>query len=59
MSENEKVLDEKRPFRVHHDNGNIVKGFDDLASAQDDAAERNKRAKEYDLACRYHAAARP
>lgn len=58
MSENEKVPDEKRLFRVHHDNGDIIKGFDDLASARDDATERTRRAEECGLACRYHAAAR-
>jgi hypothetical protein len=58
MSE-EKRLADQMPFRVRHDNGDILQGFDDLQSAQDDAADRNKRAKEFGLTCRYHAEVKP
>jgi len=49
-----KTPDNQRLFQVKHDNGDILAGFDDAQSAQEDAADRNKRAVEFGLKCQYH-----
>lgn len=45
------ILDD--PFRVSHTNGDVVAGFSDLQSAEDDAKERNQRALRLGLRARY------
>ncbi len=47
-----------KPFRTSHPNGDIVKGFNDLESAQEDAAVRNARAKTMGLSVTYRAHAK-
>lgn len=54
-----KVRDIDQPFRVIYTNGDIVKGFLDLKSAEDDAKERNQRAIALGLWSRYLAQAKP
>lgn len=58
MSE-EKVTYLDKPFRVSHENGDVIQGFDDLASAEADAEDRNARAKQLKLTCSYAASAKP
>ena len=48
----EKVYEKDKPFRVSHTNGDIVAGFSDLESAQEDAAERNTRAQSLGIRAR-------
>lgn len=54
----EKVKDSDKPFRVSHDNGDVVKGFDDQHSAEADAVDRNQRARDYGISARYAASAK-
>lgn len=51
------ILDD--PFRVSHTNGDVVAGFKDLQSAENDAAERNERALKLGLRARYLAGPKP
>ena len=43
------------PFRVVHNDGNVVAGFKDEKSAAEDAADRTERAKALGLSCTYKA----
>ena len=49
----------EKPFRVSHDNGDVVAGFEDLESAKADAIERNQQAIDLGLPVRYHSGRRP
>lgn len=61
MSQDKKKtpLEPEKPWRVNHDNGDVVAGFEDLESAKDDAIERNERAIALKLPVRYHSGRRP
>ena len=47
-----------KPFRVVHKNGDVVAGFDALPDAEEDATERDARAKDLDINPGYKAAKR-
>ena len=55
----DKIFDKDKPFLVCHTNGDVVKGFDDLASAEADAKERNNRALNLGIRSRYIAGKKP
>lgn len=56
----ETVKAEDRPFRVVHvKTGDVVKGFDSLESAGEDAVARNDVAKRWKMTARYEAMAKP
>jgi hypothetical protein len=50
---------QKMPFRVSHTNGNIVAGFNDIASAEEDAKQRNQRSLNLGMSARYIALEKP
>jgi len=52
--------DLQKPFRsIHEQTGDLVKGFADMQSAEEDAKVRNERAKEIGTVARYKAIAKP
>jgi len=48
-----------KPFRVIHNNGDVIDGFNTLADAQENAQDRNDRAKTMGLSCVYRGVAKP
>ena len=54
-----KILNKDLPFRVSYTNGDIIKGFMTMASAEADAANRNERALNLGSPTRYIATYEP
>ena len=48
-----KTPDKDLPFRVSYTNGDVIKRFISMASAEEDAANRNKRALSLGSPARY------
>lgn len=53
MDTTRKILDKNMLFRVSHTNGDIIKGFPTMPSAEADAVDRNKRALDLGSRARY------
>ena len=51
--------DLKKPFHVVHSNGDLIKGFEDQGSADNDAKDRNARAEILGVSCRYKMILKP
>ncbi len=46
----------EKPFRVIHEQSDtVVQGFDDMSSAEEDATDRNQRAKTLGVVAKYKA----